>query len=383
MKTQDITNFIQSANINFLIGSGLSVPYLCTLKEIESHLTKLSTQTQLIKDVIKLVKASLYSEYFSKIILPNKKFDNTVALSVLSEYQNFVNVWNSIIHNRCGNLRSKQINIFTTNIDIFLERATELCNVEMNDGFNGSINPIFNESNFQKTIIKNSIHFQNSTELPAFNILKMHGSINWKKDKVGIIHNDYNLSLIRNIEKEYVKIKEKAFITYNENLEEMIDLAQKKCAAGFKCDILNDFLEAYEKLVIINPTKRKFSETVTDVHFYELMRLFSNSLEKENTLLFVMGFSFADEHILNITKRALLTNPTLLIIIFAHDNAAYQSYEKMFDSVCNVKIIDSNQYNIDNDIKGRHVVKNFDFRTINSVYSKILEQIPIRFDYGN
>lgn len=70
----------------------------------------------------------------------------------------------------------------------------------MNDGFRDSIESVFNESNFQKTIIKNSIHFQNSTELPTFNILKMHGSINWKLNHNGIICNDCTLSLVRDIE---------------------------------------------------------------------------------------------------------------------------------------------------------------------------------------
>lgn len=384
MKTEDIKNFIQSANINFLIGSGLSVPYLSTLKAIESHLTALSEKSDLKDDVIKLIKASLYSEYFDKVIWPSGHIVNDdIYRKVLSEYRMFIDTWNSIIHNRCGNLRSKQINIFTTNIDLFLENASGLCEVEMNDGFIGSIEPIFNESNFQKTIIKNSIHFQNSTELPVFNILKMHGSINWKQNDNGVICNDYKLSLIQSVKDKHTKLMEKsAFIAYNDKLDEMIHIASEKCATRFKCSVFDDFLKEYEKLIIVNPTKRKFSETVIDVHFYELMRLFSNSLEKENTLLFVMGFSFADEHILNITKRALQTNPTLLIVVFAYDDDANDSYNEKFGSVCNVKVLNASRYNDDNELKGDKAVEKFDFASINAVYSDILEKIPVRFDYG-
>ena len=384
MKIEDIKNFIQSANINFLIGSGLSVPYLSTLKAIESHLTALSEKGGLKDDVVKLVKASLYSEYFSKVIWPSGYIVNEETYrKVLSEYRIFIDTWNSIIHNRCGNLRSKQINIFTTNIDLFLENASGLCEIEMNDGFIGSIEPIFNESNFQKTIIKNSIHFQNSTELPVFNILKMHGSINWKLNDNGVICNDYNRLLIQSIEQKHTElVRKSAFIAYNDDFEEMIRSANEKCSTGFNSSVFDEFLKEYEKLIIVNPTKRKFSETVTDVHFYELMRLFSNSLEKENTLLFVMGFSFADEHILNITKRALQTNPTLLIIVFAYDDAAYESYNKMFNSVCNVQVINVSRYNTNNELTGDNAILNFDLASINKVYLDILKKIPVRFDYG-
>ena len=46
MKIDDIKNFIQSANINFLFGAGLSSPYLSTLSKIEDHLTDLSNKRE-------------------------------------------------------------------------------------------------------------------------------------------------------------------------------------------------------------------------------------------------------------------------------------------------------------------------------------------------
>ena len=131
-----------------------------------------------------------------------------------------------------------------------------------------------------------------------------------------------------------------------------------------------------------NPTKKKFSETVNDVHFYELMRLFSNSLEKENSLLFVMGFSFADEHILNLTKRALQTNPTLLVIIFAFDDEAVKLYKQRFGSIPNMKIIDAIGFSQINELEEGQKLSVFDFDSINSVYENILKKIPVSFEYG-
>src|SRR5258708_3393899 len=82
------------------------------------------------------------------------------------------------------------------------------------------------------------------------------------------------------------------------------------------------FLEAYDRLAIVNPTKAKFMQTILNQTHYELLRIYSNELEKENTVLVVAGFSFADEHIREITLRAANSNPTLLIYVIAYDSAA-------------------------------------------------------------
>ena len=42
MNIKELTYYIQSANINFLIGSGASRPYLATLGSIEKLLTRLN-----------------------------------------------------------------------------------------------------------------------------------------------------------------------------------------------------------------------------------------------------------------------------------------------------------------------------------------------------
>ena len=81
-----------------------------------------------------------------------------------------------------------------------------------------------------------------------------------------------------------------------------------------------------------------------DYHFYELMRIYANALEKENAILFVAGFSFADEHIASITKRAADRNPTLQIVIFAFSNDEEDSFKTKLciNSLClnnNITII--------------------------------------------
>lgn len=73
-----LRNFIQSANINFLYGSGISRPFLATLGNIEKWLTKLTEDNS--KEAYKeVIKASLYKAYCDEVILKNRhmsKYDN-------------------------------------------------------------------------------------------------------------------------------------------------------------------------------------------------------------------------------------------------------------------------------------------------------------------
>lgn len=371
--TDTIKNFIQSGNINFLIGSGLSRPFLPVLGKIEEQMAAVKDIEEGKRDV---VSAALYRGYFERVILPNYQIDGSEKAyqDTFKNYCDFLNIWNDILHNRCGSLRSKQVNIFSTNIDLLVEKAAEVVGIEFNDGFIGSIAPVFSESNFQKTIFKNSVHFQNSTELPVFNLLKIHGSINWI-EKEGIVHNDINLSIVNNIRKEILGIAVGTFPEYKESNEEIIEAING-------IPRIDGFLSAYDKLLVVNPTKKKFSETVFDVHFYELMRIFSNSLEKENSILFVMGFSFADEHIRNIVKRALKTNPTLMVFVFSYKDDEIERYiEYLGKNDSNLVILTPSKYSNDNEQEGEMKIVQFDFCSINKVFEKVSEKISVHFGH--
>ena len=53
-------SIIQDCNINFLIGSGLSCPYLRTLGDIENLLTDLDNSTRVDPNKKRVIRASLY-----------------------------------------------------------------------------------------------------------------------------------------------------------------------------------------------------------------------------------------------------------------------------------------------------------------------------------
>jgi len=404
MEISKLKTYIQSTNINFLFGSDLSKPYLNTLGDIEKWLTELSSK-KIDENLIKIIEASICREYFIKVIFPNHTIVNQTAYdTVIENYKNFLTIWNDIFNKRANKLLSKQLNTYTTNIDTLTEKAVEQTKVEFNNGFRGTIKQVFDEGNFQKSYNKTSLHFQNTFEIPVFNLLKMHGSINWQEENSEIT-NDYSLIQINNINETLNKIDSKYFVDCTD-LSEMQTKASRlmnnKSNSHIDFSTLyNDFLEEYKKLIIVNPTKQKFSETVMDVHFYELMRMYSNSLEKENSILFVMGFSFADEHIREITLRASNTNPTLLIVVFSYDNEIikkdgeeienpdFENFNKITDKSTNSNIIvltpskfkDSNKDDGKETEKKKIIdsITNFNLSTINTVFSLINREIPANY----
>ena len=139
------------------------------------------------------------------------------------------------------------------------------------------------------------------------------------------------------------------------------DENQNKIFLDNKLDIVRDiqsnlnkslFEKFYKKLVIVNPTKEKFEETLLKQYYYDLLRIYSNELEKENSVLFVLGFSFADEHIRDLTERVASSNPTLKVYIMSHGKPS-STFTKLADEAKNRNIeiiipINDTKFNFEN-----------------------------------
>lgn len=396
MEIRTLISYLQTANINFLIGSGTSRPFLGTLGKIEEWLTKLSQDSSLDENQRKLFLASVYRSYCQKAIVGNfTKTPTDKYTEVKENYANFMSYLNEIVNKRGSRLISKQINLFTTNVDTLIENAAESLAIEFNDGFRGSVNQVFDESNFRKTIGKASLHFQSVAELPVFNLYKIHGSINWKRQIDDRVGNDFQLDLVSSIKVELETIADDAFVETEHDVsgtmtpyeyDEIVKSVKTKAATITDFSVYDQFLSAYEKLIMVNPTKNKFQETVMDMHFYELMRLYSNSLEKENTILFVTGFSFADEHIAKLTMRAADSNPTLQIVIFAFSDAEEPTFKKNLHFVdstlnSNVAIITPMSFKLANNDYSKELstLNNFSLKSLNTVLDIICRSIPNRY----
>ena len=103
----------------------------------------------------------------------------------------------------------------------------------------------------------------------------------------------------------------------------------------------NDDKKVVEKLgefFLILPNLRKFHATMMDRVYYDLLRIFANAMDQENAILLAFGFSFEDEHILDITRRAI-RNPTAQLLIFAYEHATVASFEQKFAMHRNAVVI--------------------------------------------
>lgn len=290
-------------------------------------------------------------------------------------YKDFLRIINQVLYERRSNTVNKQVNLFTTNIDIFFEKVIEDLDLQFNDGFNGVFRKQFHLSNFKKSFYQKSLHYDNIAEIPVFNLLKIHGSVTWRLDNTSIEF--AGLDVLKNVIKvagtsdliDIVSLSNKKWDDTKTDLtiEEIIEEATKKAPIPST----TEFIEAYEKLQVVNPTKDKFRDTTFNKTYYEMLRLYANELEKENSVLFVMGFSMADEHIRDITFRAIKSNPTLKVFICSYTEQA--------------KDIKQNLQNDRIDLKDFHNVEllnpidKFDLQKMNELlFNPLLESILLR-----
>jgi hypothetical protein len=288
LNNQELKEIIQSGHLSLLIGSGCSLDYISTLRDIEDRMNDEETREEAQK------------EYSSLIIKSKAVLDETLEkdtkertkLSVTKQnYDRFLSFWADTISKRSLHIVNKQINIFTTNFDMFLEDSCERLGIPYNDGFTGQIKPIFNTSNFNKIQKYKSLQFDNTSDIPLFSILKLHGSVSWRTDHEKII--------------------------YSNGSHIPSDMGSKSGDA---------FTREYEKIAVINPNAEKHFETVLDTNYASLLRKFTLELEKENSVLFLFGFSLADKHIKNLLYGVMRSNPTLVVVYFS-----YSEYDQKVD----------------------------------------------------
>lgn len=333
---EDFKHILQSGRLNFLIGSGLSTPYLKTLGDIENRLEELDATKDCVAKELAL--ASIIKVYFELCISKNYELCHNQSedcQEVLNNYKALLHNLNKIILLRRSSLLSKQVNLFTTNVDIFLEKSLEEQHLEFNDGFTGTLKPSFELSNFKKSLYKTSPHYDIKSEVPVFNLFKLHGSVTWQLDSTESIKLDNKLDVLKSMRSSLnalpkqllhevtkddgknIKTIEELLIEYqDEKIDEDIQL------------LLSNLKECYARIPMINPTKEKFKFTTLNYTYYELLRMFSNEMERENSVLFVMGFSFADEHIREIVLRAINSNPTLIVYIFPYDTKSKEQIKE-------------------------------------------------------
>lgn len=350
-----LRTIVESAHLNFLIGAGTSSAFFAALGNIEDALTEVA---EAVADAATkmLVRASIQAYFFENVVAPNTSIidRDESAEQVLISYATFVRTLNRILLRRHSTLLSKQANIFTTNVDMLFEVSMEQLGVEYADGFSGKIHPKFDVGDFGALRFQTGSRFEKRFEVPVFNLVKIHGSATWKQqkraDRRTDIYFDHGLTLVREVGEALSAAKPHLLpvlidpqpkdqgptirpvvdlIADAEQYLTQLELTDANGNTSSNPSDIANFSTSYDKLGIVNPDKRKFATTVLNETYYELIRRFANELEKENSVLFVHGFSFRDEHLRELVMRAARTNPTLQVVIFCYSREALPDYEKL------------------------------------------------------
>jgi hypothetical protein len=300
-------SYIQSGNINFLIGSGASSPAIAIAGNIETQLNALLAEDKGDEaDRLCLEFAEAISAVQNRIPIAEA---GDPILAVAENYKIFLSIIDRILFTRKNILLPRQATIFTTNYDMFLEHASSLVPAAiLNDGFDrsSSLKPefMFTPERFFDRTYRSGPIYAHQIEIPTINLIKLHGSMSWRRRAESIV---FEVTAIQNLTED-----------------QRDDPAQVR--------------EHLNKYFLILPNLRKFQITLMERVYYDLLRLFSKAMDYENALLIAFGFSFSDEHILDLTRRAL-RNPTSQLIILSYDAASAGSFATKFAQQRNVTIL--------------------------------------------
>lgn len=167
-------------------------------------------------------------------------------------------------------------NVFTTNYDLFSERALDNLGVSYTNGFSGFVERFFNPSIFNYALAEQmEISSSKWSVIDSFVYLfKIHGSVNW-------IERAGNNKLF----------------SIQELQEVSFDSLRKEA----------------NYMIYPSPLKQNAS---LGSPYSDLFREFQKRVTQKQSTLITMGFSFGDEHINNIIYQAL-TIPSFRLVVFS------------------------------------------------------------------
>ena len=326
----DLRKIIQSANLNFLIGSGCSFPAINPLGNIEREIDVLRENgKELDAEICMFDFLQPIAESNNKLIEADS---DSNTLTTLNNYKEFLQNIFEIMIKRKSNILTKHTTIFNSNYDLFIEKASEEfgSTLKINDGFNRNpkLDNLFKffVTEFFNVVYNKGNLYNYQVEVPSINLIKLHGSLSWGRLEKDIVFLTPN----------YLEKFEDKILEYAESngFEEM-------------CKYVKEFNNQFQ---VILPTKEKLRDTLLNRIYYNLLRIYANELDKENTLLIAEGIS-----------QKALRNPTLKLIIFCCKEGEVGSYEKKFSRYKNVDIVFSEKGNLE-------------FEEFNSIIKDVLSQ---------
>ena len=324
---KDLSKILDTRNLSFLIGSGCSLGTngIPTMKELADCLfepnadldeklkdkvfeaehieilerLKINYKNEPFRTNLETFLGTLYSYRFyleklkeakeeafdtdledlNKIILRTKEY---ILFECLNEKhkgndENIVDTYKQFYRKlslRDSNLQKP--NVFTTNYDLFSERAMDNLGISYTNGFSGFVERFFNPSIFNYALAEQmDISSLKWSVIDSFIYLfKIHGSVNW-------------------VEKES---NNKLF-----SIQELQDVSFDKLKS--------------EANYMIYPSPLKQNASLGSP-YADLFREFQKRITQKQSILVTMGFSFGDEHINNIIFQAL-TIPSFRLVVFS------------------------------------------------------------------
>jgi len=213
--------------------------------------------------------------------------------------------------------RKTPVNVFTTNYDLYNEKALDELGFFYNNGFTGTYNRRFNPISYNYTFVENMNLNKDIWERVSnfFNLYKIHGSINW--------------------------------VSLNENILEK--------------DIDNI---GQDDVIMIYPTPQK-DRTTLMTPYSDLFRSMQYSIMKPNSILITMGYSFSDDHINRIILNALAV-PSFRVIVFGKS-----------DNINKLKTLNDNRIWIIHSDDKLHYFKNVVEKLMPEMQDELLEKLSM------
>lgn len=305
-----------------------------TLEELATHFEARGDQRYI----------PLFMHYYHTCIRPAQVFNVDSAAGdetrerVVTNYRAFLKTVLQILQRRKA--LERRCNLFTTNYDgCFPLIADEILregsiDFLLNDGARGFRRRYLQARNFNTYLCQTGVFERHQTSIPQINLVHVHGSVYWQKDNANIVV-DYDRQTSAGLLSQDAQERLAGFSACLNNPD--ATLAQLVPPAFSQLE-LNTFMAAYQSLPIVNPTKWKFHETVFEEHYYQMLRMLSYELEKPNAVLITFGFSFADEHILNLVKRSL-SNPHLQVYVCCYSQRSKDKLQAEFGGFRNVRCL--------------------------------------------
>lgn len=169
-------------------------------------------------------------------------------------------------------LNLKRVNVFTLNYDTLIEQAADAEGVVLLDGFVGTQRRVFRPESYEQDLYfpadttEGRVHRFDR----VLHLYKLHGSITWRATEPSI-DNPYGLLSA-------------PFDSHN------------------------------REPLLIYPTPAKFGE-VLGLPYSELFRRFAAALCRPQSVLFVIGYGFGDDHVNAIIRQALAIPSFTLVVV--------------------------------------------------------------------